>query len=308
MSLIIVIFIILIILEIVLRPMLPKIAQSCKQNEFKMQIKNFKNKNKIKNILKNNKCELRLLSQKSNIFIYCKERAKGNTPGEYFEVRGPKNEIKNLWILFNIKFSDNVDCSEMNIVYDEFNISKTLFINYKYNFPYPDNLYNNEAQNEFCRMKITKTLNAYKLECYEIWGEAYTVYDGDVVEKYRKEKSFEIISDYENLYVILTKFYKQPNKFENFNFLEKKYSNYIKTDINNCTENDLKRLAGINLIMAKKIIKKRNEIGGFSSTQDFLEYINLKPHFVNQIKNKIFVKKTNNSLRLIYNKERQIDI
>jgi len=55
-------------------------------------------------------------------------------------------------------------------------------------------------------------------------------------------------------------------------------------DINTCSEAELTALPGINAITAKKIIKHREEAGTFDSVEDFIELMNIKPHFGVQIK------------------------
>jgi DNA uptake protein ComE-like DNA-binding protein len=58
-------------------------------------------------------------------------------------------------------------------------------------------------------------------------------------------------------------------------------------DINSCSEDTLAELPGINLILAKKAINYRQENNGFASVDDFYRVVDLKPHFIAQIGNKI---------------------
>lgn len=58
-------------------------------------------------------------------------------------------------------------------------------------------------------------------------------------------------------------------------------------DINSCDEEALAELPGINLILAKKAINYRQENNGFASVDDFYRVVDLKPHFIAQIRNKI---------------------
>ena len=79
-----------------------------------------------------------------------------------------------------------------------------------------------------------------------------------------------------------------------------------KIDINLATDSQLATLPGINIILAKKIIEHRNLNGYFKTIDEFLNVANLKPHFVQKVKNSIIIKsiKPNNDLD---NNERIID-
>lgn len=57
-----------------------------------------------------------------------------------------------------------------------------------------------------------------------------------------------------------------------------------KIDINSCTENELTSLPGIGIVDAKKTITIRQREGGFSSIDDFIDKLDIKPHFAEQIK------------------------
>ena len=81
-----------------------------------------------------------------------------------------------------------------------------------------------------------------------------------------------------------------------------------KLDINNCSEAELTALPGISVVLAKKIIKKREEIGGFKKIDDFFLYLKLKPHMENQLKELIKVEKMKGSVTRILNTERKIDL
>ncbi len=63
-----------------------------------------------------------------------------------------------------------------------------------------------------------------------------------------------------------------------------KHNNMLKlTDINNCSEEELVDLPFINTILAKKIIKLREELNGFKNMKDFFKYINLSTHAKKQL-------------------------
>lgn len=81
-----------------------------------------------------------------------------------------------------------------------------------------------------------------------------------------------------------------------------------KLDINNASEVEITALPGISIVLSKKIIKRREEIGGFKSVEDVFSFLKLKPHMENQLKNLICVKKMKGSIQIQRTKERSIDI
>ena len=81
-----------------------------------------------------------------------------------------------------------------------------------------------------------------------------------------------------------------------------------KIDINNCSEMNLTNLSCVNIAVAKRIVKKREEIGGFKSLEDFYNYLKIKPHQKKLIEKEVIIKKIKISKPLKINKERLIDI
>ena len=79
-------------------------------------------------------------------------------------------------------------------------------------------------------------------------------------------------------------------------------------DVNNSSEAELTALPGISIVISKKIIKKREEIGGFKNIGEFLTFVNLKPNVTEQLRSQICVKKMAGSLNLERNQERTIDL
>ena len=61
-------------------------------------------------------------------------------------------------------------------------------------------------------------------------------------------------------------------------------------NVNSATEAELTALPGINIIMAKKIIKQRDHKGEFKSVNDFMSFLKVKPHFEKQLRKIITVK------------------
>jgi len=54
-------------------------------------------------------------------------------------------------------------------------------------------------------------------------------------------------------------------------------------DINTCTQSQLMELPGISLVQAKRAMEYREERGGFRSADEFVQVLNIKPHFAVQI-------------------------
>ena len=54
-------------------------------------------------------------------------------------------------------------------------------------------------------------------------------------------------------------------------------------DINRCTQSELMTLPGIGVVQAKKAMEHREQNGGFRSLDEFVEVLQIKPHFAVQI-------------------------
>ena len=87
---------------------------------------------------------------------------------------------------------------------------------------------------------------------------------------------------------------------------------YIKKDslldVNNASEIELTSLPGVSIVLAKKLIKKREEIGGFKSVEEVCLFLHLKPHMQNQLEKLICVEKMKGSIQLKRYIERNIDL
>lgn len=78
-------------------------------------------------------------------------------------------------------------------------------------------------------------------------------------------------------------------------------------DVNNASEAEITELPGINIVIAKKIVKERTENGAFKNKQDFFERINMKSHFAQKIEGLICIRKINVSNKERRNTERIVD-
>lgn len=82
-----------------------------------------------------------------------------------------------------------------------------------------------------------------------------------------------------------------------------------KIDINNCSEIELTELPGVSIVMAKKVVKKRLEIGGFKTIDDFFLFLKLKPHMQKQLRDRICINKMKSGFKKIeHNTERSVDL
>ncbi|MBQ4188246.1 MAG: helix-hairpin-helix domain-containing protein [Firmicutes bacterium] len=54
-------------------------------------------------------------------------------------------------------------------------------------------------------------------------------------------------------------------------------------NINTCTQEELMKLPGVSVAMAMRAMQHREEIGGFATVDDFVDYLGLKPHFAVQV-------------------------
>ena len=81
-----------------------------------------------------------------------------------------------------------------------------------------------------------------------------------------------------------------------------------KIDINNASEVEITSLPGISIVLAKKLIKKREEIGGFKNTHEVFVYLKLKPHMENQLIDLICVNKMKGSVKIEKYQERHVDL
>ena len=79
-------------------------------------------------------------------------------------------------------------------------------------------------------------------------------------------------------------------------------------DINNASEIEITALPGISIVLAKKLVQKREAIRGFKSVEDVLKFLKMKPHMEKQLRNKICVNKMQGSLNIERHDERSVDL
>ena len=104
---------------------------------------------------------------------------------------------------------------------------------------------------------------------------------------------------------------KSKSQDNNLNSVTNQKNNSEKKellDVNNASEVELTALPGVSIVMAKKLIKKREEIDGFKSVSDVCLFLKLKPHMQSQLESLICVKKMKGSIQIKRYEERSIDL
>lgn len=85
-------------------------------------------------------------------------------------------------------------------------------------------------------------------------------------------------------------------------------SKYIKViDINSASEKEIAKLPGINIILAKRIIKYRELHDGIKSAEEFYKEFKIKPHFQKRLETQICFNKMNKKKKKKSTDERIID-
>lgn len=79
-------------------------------------------------------------------------------------------------------------------------------------------------------------------------------------------------------------------------------------DVNNCQEAELVDLPGISVVMAKKTVKRREEIGGFKTSDEFFKFLNIKPNMQDQLKDLICFNEIKSWKKVERFNERNVDL
>ena len=81
-----------------------------------------------------------------------------------------------------------------------------------------------------------------------------------------------------------------------------------KVDINKATVEELTNLSGVSVIMAKKAIKRREDIGGFKTVDEFLSYLNIQSTMADKLKSNLTVSECKVVRKQEYFNERNVDL
>lgn len=292
------------------------------------RLANYTSKNKIKGILKSTKVEWRLVKiSPINYIITCKERNPEISKKGRLLTISSKNrfnilQISAIWSAVQMNFASFNKFRDYNKTYFE----RHVFTNYKKIIfesergkIYPD--IPNEAQNEYCRLIYNPKENV--ICCMQIWEEKpekfFITGDKKILQGLIKEapnylpnfkKFAELLKDFQDMPEVKvqykplhqpvvnnnkpqkTKKSKKRTKKERMKkrLQEIETKQIEKIDINNADLEPIRKLPGINVVIAKRIINKREEINGFDSVQEVLDFINLNPHMSKTLKEQICVK------------------
>jgi len=159
---------------------------------------------------------------------------------------------------------------------------------------------------------INKNVKVALFEHVILIQEAAKIYK---IHSYRKEdieavwNTILTLFSARTTYSSLTSALKGYEARNTITFKEKiKEPKYKRVDINNCSEMELTSLPGINIVMAKRIVRKRLEIRGFKTEDEFFEYIKLKEHFIYKLEKLITIKKIKIPKPIKRFKERKVDL
>lgn len=101
------------------------------------------------------------------------------------------------------------------------------------------------------------------------------------------------IKDYEGLLLLLSKRKGCTVEQKEYNKKEKQKNEHSQdnnlVDINSAIESEFFKLPGVNVILAKRIVKHRETINGFKNKEEFYDFCKFKPHFIEQLNNLITV-------------------
>ena len=204
------------------------------REDYNTRLQEYYQYNKPRFYLKNNYCELRLITNGTLTYFYCKERSDGRKKGRFFDVRGNSEHASTMWAILDMEFNKRSNYNSMRKLYYTLNqgFETTGGLRYFYEpwqKKYP-NYDDNSAQNEYCRLELKKTPNnQFVIVCSEVWGKS--------------PKQFAISGNKYLLQKIIADFAKERNKFHTYLELLAKYS--LRTDckvqVLEKTEEDVKK-------------------------------------------------------------------
>lgn len=180
--------------------------------------------------------------------------------------------------------------------------------------PYTDIWRNLKLSNKFCSLKLC--------------SDGQTILGKELVKPYRQFKIIATkVHDWQDLWDMFCKSFHHNTTYDGLvkncslyrvtikeTFPEQakipieKPVNVTKVDVNNASEVELTALPGISIVMSKKLIKKREEIGGFKSADDVFLFLHLRDHMQEQLRDKICVNPMQGYTRIERSAERELDL
>ena len=187
--------------------------------------------------------------------------------------------------------------------------------------PYEDCMRNLKLSNKFCYLRLGA--DGVSITAREL-GKSYYRKFRVITSKIHPYPelwnmfclNFSINTTYDSLLescrrygaTILDSFAGEKSKAQTDSVSQSNVKYLEKVDINNASEMAITALPGINIVMAKRIVRKREEIGGFKDKRSLFIFLKLSSHMENQLKNLIEIKKMKGSLKPKINAERQVDL
>ena len=181
--------------------------------------------------------------------------------------------------------------------------------------PYTSIWKNLKLSNKHCSLSLGEdgvTIKAVEKggECRSFTVVSSSVYSMPVLwnlfcHHFDSTKTYYGLKDECRIYRVQIREYIRP-KSQNAFYLSGPKQNVV--DINNASEIEITALPGISIVLAKKLIKKREEIGGFKNTHEVFVYLKLKPHMENQLRDLICVNKMQGSVKIEKYQERHVDL
>lgn len=181
--------------------------------------------------------------------------------------------------------------------------------------PYTSIWKNLKLSNKYCSLSLGDdgvTIRAVEKggECRNFKVVSSNVYSMPVLwnmfcHHFDSTKTYYGLKDECRIYRVQIREYTRP-KSQNVFYIPGPKQDVV--DINNASEIEITALPGISIVMAKKLIKKREEIGGFKNTHEVFLYLKLKPHMENQLRNLICVNKMQGSVKIEKYQERHVDL
>lgn len=295
---------------------------SAKKSEKKL--KQYYKKHKIRLTLSNQNIMLKLINTGDSATIVCIDKAALCSyifNNQYFK----KEHIYTLWLFFDMQFDQTTDYKKLLSIYS----NNYLYDTYTHQIlgPYALIPENTMPETLFKRSSIFPYISYQKnnfnikyVDDYLICTEQNT--EGNITVKRRQ---YKILAEKYVLAELMYNFMDTYSDFEDsFNAISQRSdcqikdckiaigknnnNKEIKIDINKATEYELRNLPGINIALAKRIIDYRTKNNGFKNKNEFFELIKLKQHFVEQLKNKITIKRYSKIVTAFHNAERVVDI
>lgn len=253
-------------------------------------------------------------SQTTNLGLMERKQARVNALSKAKDFLGPYSDIWGNFVLSNRFCSVRLDSKKKQVyckskLYDAAG-RKHFFVAEKFDMIAIDDYWNTLCNMFSMQTNYQQVFNSCKTIAYlstvdYIENKEKATLNKTSNENFETNYSVNSAYSFKEFYPqIKNKNQATPKKVvENFSFDE----NDDLLDINNASEAEITELPGINIVIAKKIVKERNENGPYSSKKDFFNRINMKANFASRIETLICIKEMNVKVEKHKNTERIVD-